>query len=617
MHTRANLLVLCALLSTPLANAANFDRATFTELVKDVTVLAPATKKQRTPQLRDIFTTPDVLRTGPESRAEMIADDQTVTRVGANSLFSFEPQKREINLQRGSVLFNSPSGKGGGTIKTAAATAAVLGTTMIVVTTKNGGFKVLLIEGRGKVTSTKGEARVLHAGQMVFVLPGEKMGPVYNFQLKEQVAASRLIGGFKRPLPSLPKIIAAVARQNSQIDKGALTKTGLLAGDNPNEAYQVDTVATESILNEEETPAEIFKLGNALIDSPDLDPNHIFAGGTGVAGNGTLFLALNTLIHTASIDLNAYPGESFEFISLNNLHFASSVKVDGDMPVYFLAGGTITNAPGTLVELNNSLTSFGALGGVLSEDLADNSGNAGQQDFNGSKPLRLVDFALINHGGDLDFFAPSIILNNAGLMAARNLDVHSDDSIHLFNNITALQTWSFAPAGVTDGSGGPPPILQADTSFSSFGTALEAGDRLRINAETDFSAFQTDFVAENTEIRAGGSLRAKNVRFSNRDFDDYRGNVSLQAGTFLEVSGARFQANVVSMEARTIILNNLSFADGSTVYLTSLLGVLAPNPNTGAPPEPGKVNFIQDVNYGSSPAETRIRTIPGPGIHIR
>src|SRR5258708_5440135 len=132
------------------ASAATLNRATITEVVKDVNVISGATKAQKTARVREIFNTPDVLRTGAESRAEMVADDQTMTRVGANTLFSFEPGQREIQLQRGSVLFHSPAGKGGGTIKTAAATAAVLGTTLIVVTTRDGGFKVLVLEGRGR-----------------------------------------------------------------------------------------------------------------------------------------------------------------------------------------------------------------------------------------------------------------------------------------------------------------------------------------------------------------------------------------------------------------------------------------------------------------------------------
>jgi len=62
----------------------------------------------------------------------LVAQDETVTRVGANTIFSFDPANRTIDLKQGSLLFHSPHGKGGGTIHTGSATASVLGTTLIV-----------------------------------------------------------------------------------------------------------------------------------------------------------------------------------------------------------------------------------------------------------------------------------------------------------------------------------------------------------------------------------------------------------------------------------------------------------------------------------------------------
>src|SRR3954470_17516604 len=107
--------------------AASIEQSTITQVVKQVNVLEVATKRQKPARTSDVFRLPDVMRTGVDSRAEMVAPDETVTRVGANTVFSFSPAAREINLQKGSVLFSSPTGKGGGTIKTAAATASVLG----------------------------------------------------------------------------------------------------------------------------------------------------------------------------------------------------------------------------------------------------------------------------------------------------------------------------------------------------------------------------------------------------------------------------------------------------------------------------------------------------------
>lgn len=202
--------------------AANLDRAVITEVVNHVRVIDVSTKARRAARVNEEFRAPNVLRTGADSRAEMVAADHTVTRVGSNTVFSFQRDSREMNLERGSVLFQSPSGRGGGVIHTAAASAAVLGTTMIVSATKAGTMKVMLLEGKGKVTVPDGKSVTLRAGQLAMVLPGGRLGPIFDFQLAMQVSASRLVGNFRAPLPSAPKITEQVRMQDRKIRNGEL-----------------------------------------------------------------------------------------------------------------------------------------------------------------------------------------------------------------------------------------------------------------------------------------------------------------------------------------------------------------------------------------------------------
>src|SRR4051812_3361846 len=84
--------------SAPMCFGAALTQSTITQVVKDVSVIDPGSKRQRSARTSEVFHTPDLMRTGPESRAEMIAPDQTVTRVGSNTVFSFSPEKREVNL---------------------------------------------------------------------------------------------------------------------------------------------------------------------------------------------------------------------------------------------------------------------------------------------------------------------------------------------------------------------------------------------------------------------------------------------------------------------------------------------------------------------------------------
>src|SRR5580704_8253561 len=123
MKTR---ILICGLFLTSSAvfsATAPLTESTFTDLVRTVEVLEQPTKNASPARVNEVVKAPDMVRTGASSRAELTAPDQTLTRIGANTVFSFAPSGREINLEQGSVLFHSPTGHGGGTIRSGGASA--------------------------------------------------------------------------------------------------------------------------------------------------------------------------------------------------------------------------------------------------------------------------------------------------------------------------------------------------------------------------------------------------------------------------------------------------------------------------------------------------------------
>jgi len=79
--------------------------------------------------------------------------------------------------------------------------------------------------------------------------------------------------------------------------------------------------------------------------------------------------------------------------------------------------------------------------------------------------------------------------------------------------------------------------------------------------------------------------------------------VSAFASERLSMANTTLDLASISLAARTVTLQDVDFPSGSTVSLSSSLGLLAPNPNTLAPVRTGMVNFIQNVTYGEVPAQ--------------
>ena len=103
----------------------------------------------------------------------------------------------------------------------------MLGTTLLVSATPEGGFKVILLEGKGKVTLANGKSVTLKGGQLVFVLAnGGTFSTVFDINLGKLVAGSSLINGFSHPLPSLPLIQTVIKKQNSALAAGTARDSG-------------------------------------------------------------------------------------------------------------------------------------------------------------------------------------------------------------------------------------------------------------------------------------------------------------------------------------------------------------------------------------------------------
>lgn len=252
--------------------AADMRESTLVQVVNEVKVAAPQAA-EKDAKANDLVRAPDKIRTGAKSRAELKAADSTLTRIGANTIFSFEQSGRVLNLEKGSVLFHSPAGRGGGTIKSAGASAAVLGTTLIVASTADGGFKCILLEGKGTITLPNGQSLKLTAGDMVYVPAGaQAFGPVVKVDLGKLVEGSQLVNGFAAPLPSLGDVNNEISKQRMAIISGNYEETGVMIGrvGSANDPAPVNplfpqTTAIPPIVYNSDVPGLVLKDGKIVL----------------------------------------------------------------------------------------------------------------------------------------------------------------------------------------------------------------------------------------------------------------------------------------------------------------------------------------------------------------
>ncbi|MFN7137707.1 MAG: FecR domain-containing protein [Limisphaerales bacterium] len=539
---------LSALLISTIGSAADLKQSRFTQVVNDVRILEMPTRQAKRAAVDEIFKAPDVIRTGPASRAELVAEDKTITRIGANSIFSFDPANRTINLEQGSLLFQAPKGKGGGTIRTTSAVASVLGTTMIVSSTEDGGFKVLLLEGTGRVTLPNGRSMTLKAGQMIFVLPnGGGFSPVINFKLEDQVKGSQLVTGFQNPLPSMDLIDLHITRQNKLIANGQAVDTGLLVGDSAtlNSVQVVDANLLQQRFEQVINPPDS---GHVPNPSPNPGPG---PGPTNPPPHINFDVVIGSeIVKDASITLVPETGYLLQGNNIRVDGGTINMSAVGDYPTF------VINAQNVLQFANSDL----------------------RTDFRTPEFVNVsAEFQYLYLVADEFIFPANYGITFNGVYL--HLDDRSDMTLSLPEG-TALRIANINNSGHLGMGANGNLTLSGNLHLHGYHVSLYAGNNLTVDGGFFGASSSGTMQAEN-------QLTLRNVRFE---------------------GGAEY----LNLSARTIALENITFPSSSFVHLFSENGQLAPNPNTGAAVQPGYVNFVRNVNYGSIPAENAINS----GIYI-
>jgi len=232
-----------SILGAPVVSFAKTEltEAHVTRIIREVQLL-PEQAAPHPAALQDTVRGGTAVRTGVESRTELTFPDQTLARLGANTIFSFSRGTRALDLGGGAMLLYVPKGSGGATISAHSVTAAITGTTVLIEyhpprqaagahrkdfsSPNRGGkkndlssnsIKFITLEGVARIyiKGRVGEPILVPAGKELVISPDGSSYDLVEVNVEELVKTSQLITDF-RPLPSYPLIVEEIQRQRDE-----------------------------------------------------------------------------------------------------------------------------------------------------------------------------------------------------------------------------------------------------------------------------------------------------------------------------------------------------------------------------------------------------------------
>ena len=168
------------------------------------------------------------VQTGADSRVEVTFVDQTIARLGANTVCSFKDGTRNLDLSDGVMLLQVPKKARGARIRAAGIAAAVGGTT-VVFEYHAEVYKFLTLEGTSRLyrPGHLGDSVLVRAGQMVIGKPNAPLSDPVDFDVGRLLKTSRFITDFP-PLYSEQLMAHASEKQQKAKSKKALIDTNLV-----------------------------------------------------------------------------------------------------------------------------------------------------------------------------------------------------------------------------------------------------------------------------------------------------------------------------------------------------------------------------------------------------
>ena len=570
--------IVACFLAVTSTNAAPLISARITQIIQDVKLL-PSNAAPRPAAVNDDVHQGTAVRTGQDSRTELTFTDKTLTRLGANSVFSFDSGASVFSLGQGSILMQVPPNGSSVKVKTAAVTAAITGGTAIFGTGPP--VKFMVLEGTGTFypNGHPEETMTLHGGEMVtFTADGHMIGPT-TFNVKLVMESSELIVPFDE-LANLPLIYDVISQQqgtgpqiafNDQTQTFDETDQAQNALPTPAPSESPGPTGTPSKFGAPSTISSpnpyVITSGTQIQTDPSITTNGVtdfgkIYRGPALDGSEYDYLFGSTSSFDSTIGTffntngNGVPVAVFKFSSLQ-LTGNPTINIPTGSPTFLglvSVGDVTSGAPGGTLSFagldrlfiatqNGSINlgpeiAFSGIGHVVFYARGSGSNLTLGSEISGAAVVHLFAEGTVQVNGDIttssDFksFSGGDFLAGSGVITADSIDIESLANVNIDGATLTSETLNISGAGdVNIGQG------ESSTTLNAISISLSAQHDLNWSGQTsNETATNSD---GNVNISAGNAINI----LTDLDIERTNGgrtsglNITLNAGTALTVGG--------------------------------------------------------------------------------
>ncbi len=639
------------------AGAAELRAAHVTQIINDVKLL-PGQAAARAAVVNDSVGAGTAVRTGVDSRSELTFSDLTITRLGANTVFSFNGEARQVDLGSGAILVQVPRNGAEVKIRTAAVTAAITGGTALFESNKGLPTKLLMLEGIGRFypTGHPEQAVIVHGGEMVMMTPDGQITRPTKFNAALVYKTSKLITSFAT-LPNADLILAVIDQQQAE-----LSSQNGPTNQPPRDSTGLDTVTLATAAMSPPPSSGGAKFGPpTAITSPN---PYVITSGTQINTDPMIttngITDFGKIYRGAALDgplatwLGSSPSsfDSVDFVNSSGGGFNNPSSNSLPIPGFLFAALQLDGDPTVSNSSGYPTLGFASQGNINTSDSGAVFTFGGMQQvalvtLNGSINLSGISFANFGElfiyargtGSSVTFVAPVSNLNRVQIRAEGDIQVDSPVTVNgtqqnqrgfkalAGNNLTVNSAVTSTGGGITVQSLGGIAIsstAQLRTMLDSMGNSgqiiiLASGSDTSVNVSGTVQADQAEVDIRQTGIAGQTTLNNATVHGdvvkisalgTNGALNIGSGNV-LGADTILKLYATgsngtlNFLSNVtLSSPANILAANTINISQGVVVTINSAqqADVFTNNPNyfgfggTGTPANTGTFGGVGAKN---------------------